>query len=327
MPGIGKSTLARWVLQHRIEKDIEVHWVQLDAYCDVQEAMNRMEVDAPHILDVEGYATYLEQRKVMLVFDDTHSISQRHQSSFSSLFRALEGHKIPFMLIGRDRDAFSIDGVEIDLGPLDPSDAIQLLDPELGDERTSIVEALGGHPLAILLYDASTPLPEAHLDVRAYVEQVVLGEASTEVHDAMSLFLVLPFPVPAERMPDPNHVPLLDEHTLLRWGAQHLTMEMQHLIRNVCKSSLDESEIDTLHLASIEHWMNGDDALASLLELHHRIQRGESEISNHLSARANELMNVYSGAFATLLDEALVNNPENLIHRTCSPARLESCRS
>ncbi|MGB1660234.1 MAG: AAA family ATPase, partial [Candidatus Poseidoniaceae archaeon] len=190
MPGIGKSTLARCVLQHLVEKDIEVHWVQLDAYCDVQEAMNRMEVDAPHILDVEGYATYLEQRKVMLVFDDIHSISQRHQSSFSSLFRALEGHKIPFMLIGRDRDAFSIDGVEIDLGPLDPSDAIQLLDPELGDERTSIVEALGGHPLAILLYDASTPLPEAHLDVRAYVEQVVLGEASTEVHDAMSLFLV-----------------------------------------------------------------------------------------------------------------------------------------
>ena len=312
MPGIGKSTLARCVLQHLVEKDIEVHWVQLDAYCDVQEAMNRMEVDAPHILDVEGYATYLEQRKVMLVFDDIHSISQRHQSSFSSLFRALEGHKIPFMLIGRDRDAFSIDGVEIDLGPLDPSDAIQLLDPELGDERTSIVEALGGHPLAILLYDASTPLPEAHLDVRAYVEQVVLGEASTEVHDAMSLFLVLPFPVPAERMPDPNHVPLLDEHTLLRWGAQNSTMEMQHLIRNVCKSSLDDSELDSLHLASIEHWMNGDDALASLLELHHRIQRGESEISNHLSARANELMSVYSGAFATLLDEALVNNPEEL---------------
>lgn len=312
MPGIGKSTLARCALQHLVEKDIEVHWVQLDAYCDVQEAMNRMEVDAPHILDVEGYATYLEQRKVLLVFDDIHSISQRHQSSFSSLFRALEGHKIPFMLIGRDRDAFSIDGVEIDLGPLDPSDAIQLLDPELGDERTSIVEALGGHPLAILLYDASTPLPEAHLDVRAYVEQVVLGEASTEVHDAMSLFLVLPFPVPAERMPDPNHVPLLDEHTLLRWGAQNSTMEMQHLIRNVCKSSLDDSELDSLHLASIEHWMNGDDALASLLELHHRIQRGESEISNHLSARANELMSVYSGAFATLLDEALVNNPEEL---------------
>ena len=46
--------------------------------------------------------------------------------------------------------------------------------------RETIVEALGGHPLAILLYDASTPLPETNLDVRAYVDQVVLGEASAD---------------------------------------------------------------------------------------------------------------------------------------------------
>ena len=129
------------------------------------------------------------------------------------------------------------------MGPLEQTDAIDLLNPELGDDRETIVDALGGHPLAILLHDASTPLPETNLDVRAYVDQVVLGEASADVHDAMSPFLVLPFPVPAERMPEPNDVALLDEHTLLRWGNKDAAMEMQHLIRNVCKSSLDESEL------------------------------------------------------------------------------------
>ena len=312
MPGIGKSTLARRIVEDVVEKGTEVHWVQLDAYCDVHEAMQRMEVDVPQILDVEGYASYLQEENVVLIFDDVHSISSRHKDAFSGLFNALEHHSICFMLLGRDRDTFSIDGTYIELGPLEHVDAIELLNPELGDDREAIVEALGGHPLAILLYDASTPLPETNLDVRAYVEQVVLGEASSEVHDAMSPFLVLPFPVPAQRMPEPNDVSLLDEHTLLRWGNKDEAMEMQHLIRNVCKSSLDDSELDALHRSAIAHWEKENDALASILELHHRIQCRETEVSNYLSARANNLMQSYSGAFATLLDEALVDNSDDL---------------
>lgn len=312
MPGIGKSTLARKIADDLVENDLNVHWVQLDAYCDVHEAMQRMEADAPQILDVEGYASSFELENVVLVFDDVHSISSRHQESFSNLFEALENHSIPFMLLGRDRDTFSIDGTYVELGPLEQKDAIELLNPELGDKRETIVDALGGHPLAILLHDASTPLPEANLDVRAYVDQVVLGEASADVHDAMSPFLVLPFPVPAERMPEPNDVALLDEHTLLRWGNKDAAMEMQHLIRNVCKSSLDDSELDVLHCSAITHWEQQNDALASILELHHRIQRGETDVSDHLSSRANGLMSSYSGAFATLLDEALVSNSEDI---------------
>lgn len=312
MPGIGKSTLARTIVQELAQRGAHIYWAALDSYCDVHEAIQRMEFQTPSILDVEGYASLFEQDDVVLVFDDVHSISPRHQSSFLNLFQSLQNRNIPFMMIGRDRETFSIDGAIVDLGPLEQSEAIELLSPELGEERASIVETLGGHPLAILLYDASTPLPETHQDVRAYVEQVVLGDASREVHHAMSPFLVLPFPIPAERMPEPDDVTLLDEHTLLRWGAQDSIMEMQHLIRNVCKSSLAESEIDALHQSAISHWEKEQDSLANILELHHRIQRGESNVSHHLSQRGNELMNAYSGAFATLLDEALVNESENL---------------
>ena len=312
MPGIGKSTLARSLIQTLAEDGVQVHWGQLDAYCDVREAMQRMDIEAPQILDTEGYVSLLKEQKVFLVFDDVHSISSRHQAAFSNFFKSLQHHDVPFLLIGRDRDTLSIEGAYIELGPLASDAAIELLNPELGDERPFIVETLGGHPLAILLYDDSTPLPETDQDVRAYVEQVVLGDATSEVHDAMSPFLILPFPVPSERMPNPDHVPLLDEHTLLRWGARNASMEMQHLIRNVCKSSLDDDVIDELHLQAIQHWQQQTDALAAILEIHHRIQRDEEEVSVHLSSRANELMNTYSGAFATLLDEALINESDDL---------------
>ena len=312
MPGIGKSTLARSLIQTLAEQGVQVHWGQLDAYCDVHEAMQRMDIEAPQILDSEGYVSLLKDQEVFLVFDDVHSISSRHQTAFSNFFKSLQEQDVPFLLIGRDRDTLSIEGAYVELGPLAYDAAIELLNPELGDERSFIVETLGGHPLAILLYDDSTPLPETDQDVRAYVEQVVLGDATSEVHEAMSPFLVLPFPVPSERMPNPDHVPLLDEHTLLRWGAKNSSMEMQHLIRNVCKSSLDEQSVDELHLQAIHHWQQKDDALAAILEMHHRIQRGEEEVSVHLSSRANELMHAYSGAFATLLDEALVNESDDL---------------
>ena len=63
--GIGKSTLARRVAEDLIEKDLNVHWVQLDAYCDVHEAMKRMEADASQILDVEGYASSFQHENVI----------------------------------------------------------------------------------------------------------------------------------------------------------------------------------------------------------------------------------------------------------------------
>ena len=118
-----------------------------------------------------------------------------------------------------DRETFSIDGAIVDLGPLEQSEAIELLSPELGEERASIVETLGGHPLVILLYDASTPLPRRIKTFGLMLSRLSLVTPQ-EKYTAMSPFLVLPFPIPAERMPEPDDVTLLDEHTLLRWGAQ-----------------------------------------------------------------------------------------------------------
>ena len=63
-----------------------VHWTQLDAYYDVAEAMQRMEM-VPSNFRCRRLCIVLARKGVVLVFDDVHTISQRHEPSFSLLFK------------------------------------------------------------------------------------------------------------------------------------------------------------------------------------------------------------------------------------------------
>ena len=314
LPGIGKSTLARSLAETLAKDGKEVRWAGIDAYTDVSMLMQRFGFETTTMLDVSSYVSlFIDQPELTLIIDDIQAVSDRHKDAFSQFFSSLEEMNIPTILIGREPQPFATEGPVLSLGPLETKQAIQLLGEEMDDEkRTEIADRLGGHPLAILMYDDSTPLPEESDDVREYVEQVVLGEVSADVHDAIPPFLMLPFPVPAERMINPEDVSLLDEHALLRWIPNDLSMEMQHLVRNVCRSNLTENELDKLHLESIEHWSQHSDSFSSIAEFHHRIQRGEQDIGSMLSQQATVLMHERSGSFATLLDEAVVLQPENI---------------
>ena len=314
LPGIGKSTLARFVAEILAKEGKEVRWAGIDAYTDVSMVMQRFGFETTTVLDVSTYVSvFIENSKPILIIDDIQAVSDRHKVAFTQFFSALEEANIPTILIGREPQPFATEGPVLSLGPLETKQAIELLGEELNEaKRTEIAERLGGHPLAILMYDDSTPLPEESDDVRAYVEQVVLGEVSSHVHDAIPPFLMLPFPVPAECMINPEDVSLLDEHALLRWIPNDLSMEMQHLVRNVCRSTLTDEELDKLHLQSIDHWSKYDDSFSAIAEFHHRIQRGEQDIGSVLSQQATLLMHERSGSFATLLDEAVLLQPENI---------------
>jgi energy-coupling factor transporter ATP-binding protein EcfA2 len=314
LPGIGKSTLARSLAETVAKEGMEVRWAGIDAYTDVSMLMQRFGFETTTMLDVSAYVSlFIDQPETVLIIDDIQAVSDRHKDAFSQFFSSLEEMNIPTILIGREPQPFATEGPLVSLGPLETKQAIQLLGEEMDDEkRTEIAERLGGHPLAILMYDDSTPLPEESDDVREYVEKVVLGEVSADVHDAMPPFLMLPFPVPAERMINPEDVSLLDEHALLRWIPNDLSMEMQHLVRNVCRSNLTDDELDKLHLESIKHWSQHSDSFSAIAEFHHRIQRGEQDIGSVLSRQATVLMHERSGSFATLLDEAVLLQPENI---------------
>ena len=314
LPGIGKSTLARSLAEILANDGKEVRWGGIDSYTDVSMLMQRFGFETTTMLDVSAYVSlFIETPETVLIIDDIQAVSDRHKDAFSKFFSSLEEMEIPTILIGREPQPFTTEGPVLSLGPLETKQAIQLLGEEMHEQkRTEIAERLGGHPLAILMYDASTPLPEESDDVRAYVEQVVLGEVSTDVHDAIPPFLMLPFPVPAERMINPDDVSLLDEHALLRWIPNDLSMEMQHFVRNVCRSNLTDDELDKLHLESIGHWSQYSDSFSTIAEFHHRIQRGEQDIGSTLSQQATVLMHERSGSFATLLDEAVLLQPENV---------------
>tara|TARA_B100001758_G_scaffold93796_1_gene80103 strand:- start:5386 stop:7689 length:2304 start_codon:yes stop_codon:yes gene_type:complete len=314
LPGIGKSTLARSLAETVAKEGMEVRWAGIDAYTDVSMLMQRFGFETTIMYDASTYASFFtDQQETVVIIDDIQAVSERHKEAFSQFFSSLKELNIPTILIGREPQPFAIEGPVVSLGPLETKQAIQLLGEEMdGEKRTEIAERLGGHPLAILMYDDSTPLPEESDDVRAYVEQVVLGDVSADVHTAIPPFLMLPFPVPAERMINPEDVSLLDEHALLRWIPNDLSMEMQHLVRNVCRSNLTDDELDKLHLESIEHWSQHSDSFSAIAELHHRIQRKEEDIGSVLSQQATVLMHERSGSFATLLDEAVSIQPTDV---------------
>ena len=195
LPGIGKSTLARSLAETLAKDGKEVRWAGIDAYTDVSMLMQRFGFETTTMLDVSSYVSlFIDQPELTLIIDDIQAVSDRHKDAFSQFFSSLEEMNIPTILIGREPQPFATEGPVLSLGPLETKQAIQLLGEEMDDEkRTKIADRLGGHPLAILMYDDSTPLPEESDDVRAYVEQVVLGEVSADVHDAIPPFLMLPF--------------------------------------------------------------------------------------------------------------------------------------
>jgi len=42
-----------------------------------------MEIKSPQVLDVEGYASLIDRDQQILIFDDVHLISPRHEGAFS----------------------------------------------------------------------------------------------------------------------------------------------------------------------------------------------------------------------------------------------------
>ena len=78
-------------------------------------------------------------------------------------------------------------------------------------EREHIAERLGGHPLAILLYQEGTTLPETNEDVQSYVEEVVMSTLDVSTRSGLDHLVLLPRPIEAKKAFDEEVVGTLDD--------------------------------------------------------------------------------------------------------------------
>lgn len=311
LSGVGKTTLLRaWSGNQR---DV-VRWATVDELSDGKAiARQWMEGAGPLPGDLHAMVEHVNAAGGVLVVDDVHRLSERHQDAVVHLLGALRdrGHRV--VLAGRLPVPAPFDWPLLRLGTLPTKDAIQLLGDHLGDDqRRDVAKALDGHPMALNLYREGDPLPEAGADIQAFVEQTMLMDLSEDAMDALDDMVLFPRPLPSADILGSESLGELDERALLRWSAGNTEVEVQHLIRNVRRTMLDEERLGVLHRRAVEHWSERSDNPAfAVLHLYHQLALEDESIEDILEERFEELMVDQSGAMAVIFDRATQRRAED----------------
>ncbi|MGB0951392.1 MAG: hypothetical protein ACPGWQ_05290, partial [Poseidonia sp.] len=153
---------------------------------------------------------------------------------------------------------------------------------------------------------------EAGADIQAFVEQTMLMDLSEDAMDALDDMVLFPRPLPSADILGSESLGELDERALLRWSAGNTEVEVQHLIRNVRRTMLDEERLGVLHRRAVEHWSERSDNPAfAVLHLYHQLALEDESIEDILEERFEELMVDQSGAMAVIFDRATQRRAED----------------
>ena len=313
LSGVGKTTLMRaWAAQ---QGDMAVRWATTNEFSDAQGMMAAWFSETTlRLNDVEAMVERVGlEGEATLVVDDLHLLDQRHIEQVVHLLNALlaNGHRI--VLAGRLPLPEAFDWPLLKLGTLPPEQAKALLGEHLAEDlRLNVAKALDGHPMALNLYREGDPLPEAGEDIQAFVEQTMLSGLEDEALDAMDGMVLFPRPLPSDVVPGADSIGELDERALLRWSEGEASFEVQHLIRNVRRTMLDEQRLLKLHQAAADHWAHHLDQPAyAVLHLYHTVALGGDRFTEDMADRFDRLMLNQSGAMAVIFERATTQRPEH----------------
>jgi len=331
LPGIGKTTVGGLVSQQLLDSGTNVRWAQVGEFTDLHALCEQWGFGSPLPKNNQALAEYaaLKCKGDVLVIDDAHLIPERHIASIRTFCQHLDQHEVAHMLlIGREPLSFPKMLPRIAVPSLEVKDAALLLGETMAEpERLHIAESLGGHPLAILLHEDGSPLPEAGADVQSYVENVVLSTLDNSTRNGLDHIVMVPMPIEARKAFDSEVVGTLDEYAFLRWTANLEKMEIQHLVRNVRRSALDEDTKRQLHRSAVEHW-NGlaETDEEKVILLYHRIASMDDGIDTQLDAEMERLLESHSGAFSVLLEQAIkVSSMPSHLHYLAGKVAIERC--
>lgn len=331
LPGIGKTTVGGLVSEHLIDSGINVRWAQIDEFSDLHGLCKQWGFRGPFPKNNQALAEYaaLKCKGDVLVIDDAHLIPERHIESIRSFCGELEkAQSAHILLIGREPLSFPQTLSRIAVPSLKVSDAALLLGESVAEsQRMHIAESLGGHPLAILLHEEGSPLPEAGADVQSYVENVVLSTLDSSTRDGLDHIVMVPMPIEASKAFDSDVVGTLDDYAFLRWSSNLEKMEIQHLVRNVRRSALDDDTKQRLHKAAVKHWEGlAETEEDQIILLYHRIASLEESVDAQLEVEMERLLETHSGAFSVLLEQAInVSTMPSQLHYMAGKVAIERC--
>ena len=312
LSGVGKTTLLRaWA----DGQTVPVRWATINELSDPVSIMaDWMPDEKTRPKDLEAMIEHAaDQGPSVLVVDDLHRLSQRHQDGVSLLLEGLLERQQVVVLVGRLPLPDRFDWPLLHLGNLAPDDAKHLLGEHLEDDlRQRVAKALDGHPMAINLYREGEPLPEASEDIQAFVEQTMLNGLTNEGLDSLDTMVLFPQALPSEVAPGIEFIEELDERALLRWSPDGLDVEVQHLIRNVRRTMLDQKRLTLLHQRASDHWeQHLDNPAYAVLHLYHQLALECEDLGAKMNEQFDRLVAGQSGALAVIFDRATQQRPED----------------
>jgi len=331
LPGIGKTTVGAMVAKEILSSGANIRWATADEFSDFETLCRSMSIPSPLPTDIEALTSHIvhHYKDETFIFDDVHLITERHLPHFLALCKKIELLQGPKMIfIGRE-PLVSFGGIErISIPPLETSEAIKLLGmSQSKTEREHIAERLGGHPLAILLYQEGTTLPETNEDVQSYVEDVVMSTLDDATRSGLDHLVLLPRPIEAKKAYDDEVVGTLDDYAFLRWTPSMEKMELQHLVRNVRRTTMTRDQKLKLHRQAVLHWEacaeTPDD---QIILLYHRICSESKDLDTHCSSAFEMLVSTHSSALSVLLEQAIETSKQSShLHYLAAKVALDRC--
>ena len=305
LPGIGKTSLLRGIADELVKEGMTVRFATMESFKDITDIFG----DWEYQFSSES-AVLNSSKKDVLILDELQEVSQRHLGRLEE-FASKSTH-----IIMASRAPIPIsEGFEIvEVPPLEIQDAINLL-PEHLENRETVAQRLGGHPLALQMHDENSDLPESGSDLQEWVRDVVLSKLEEEIK-ALDELSLLPVPVPPNYLQHEQYLLELDDYALLRWFASGV--ELHHLVRNVRSTMLTKED----YASAANYWSQLDGDIARLVEMHH-VLNSEGDIESLLIRNAESLMVRSSSGLASLIGDAIFRHPTEKLHRIAAMVAIE----
>lgn len=314
LPGIGKTSLLKQVCDELTELGRDIAWARATSFDDFSTLLGGAFDDAEAPSSPDAACEWLIRRigRGVIIIDELQEIHSRHINTVVSALKKIIESKADIIIASRAPAPIDNEDCTITIGEISQKAALELLGEELEEKRKEeIVSALGGHPLALKLYEIDDDLPEVGANIQAYVEENVIANLPPEVLPGLDELAAMPIPIPVERLANEGVVGVLDDHALLRWvGEDDSAVELQHLIGNVRRASWDEETATAVHSAAARHWAEQPDSHSRIIEFHHRLNSNDTTLDKYVEEYSDTLATIDDGALSVLLHDAIERQPE-----------------